>query len=60
MHDMPDVHACCRELAAPAGLGKICDITGIRHAAERIRGMPVNYEHTLERIITAVRQLTGV
>jgi hypothetical protein len=57
---MPDVHACCRELATPAGLEKVCDITGIRHAAERSGGMLVNHEHTLERIIAAVRQLTGV
>ena len=55
-------HERCKQLASTAGLEAVCDVTGIRHAGERTRvmGRPVMHEATLDRIVQAVRDITGV
>ena len=55
-------HERCMELASAAGLEAVCGVTGIRHAGERTRvmGRPVMHEVTLDRIVQAVRNITGV
>ena len=52
----------CRELAEPAGLTAVCEVSGVRHAGERktLTGVPVRLEETLHRIIHVVRNITGV
>ena len=55
-------HERCAELASKADLAAVCNVTGIRHAGERTRfmGKPVMHEETLDRIVQAVRNITGV
>ena len=52
----------CSELATEAGLGKVKEITGLRHMGERSRldGIPINREDTMNSIVRTVRALTGV
>ena len=52
----------CMELASKVDLATVCNVVGIRHAGERTRvmGRPVMHEATLDRIVQAVRDITGV
>ena len=58
LHCAPDR---CKELAKPAGLAAVCDITGVRQAGEQLElGIPVNLEATLIRIVDELCSLTGM
>ena len=53
---------CCEELAKLKGLEAVCKFTGVRHASERDRrtGLPVHLQATMNRIVKAVLEITGI
>ena len=52
----------CMDLASAADLAAVCDINGIPHAGERDQatGNLVTHGATMDRIVQAVRDITGV